>query len=92
MQIKSNMEKVKQHNLRTGTPLSIFKMSSEHKYLKMVLLMYYHLVLLHIEDLSHSAVDIFSCISFLQNVCMHAGSRNLSPQMTKSQMIVSQIA
>ncbi len=60
MQIKSNMEKVKQQNLRTGTPLSIFKMSLEHKYLKMVLLLYYHVVLLHTEDLSHSAVDIFS--------------------------------
>ena len=39
MQIKSNMEFVKQHNLKTGTSLSIFKMSSDDESLEMLLLM-----------------------------------------------------
>lgn len=61
MQIKSNMEFVKQHNLKTGTSLSIFKMSSDDESLEMLLLMCYHVT----EDLLLSIVDISMYISFL---------------------------
>lgn len=55
MQIKSNMEFVKQQNLKTGTSLSIFKMSLDDKCSEQ-LLMCYHLT----EYLPISTVDISS--------------------------------
>lgn len=73
---------MKQHNLSTGVPLCIFKMSLDHEYLKM----YYDVDLLHIWAFSHPAVYISSWILFPQNVCMHL-QRSRSEWMDKKRNI-----